>query len=206
MTIVNSSFILPNGDDLETGTLTYMRTDLLRSASGSAIVTPAETPVNIVDGVGNAASLEPGPYEVRVEADWYLDTHKIVVPPPAAEPAELMDLIEEYQEYEPPVIGEVQQLVAQVQGLATAQDEAVAALAADTDSETRATLDATYAPAAPAVAVTRDANGRVQSVTENGITETYTRDALGWVATITRGSAATQTVSRDTSGRVVGIA
>lgn len=203
MTVVNSSFILPNGDDLETGTLTYMRNDLLRSASGSAIVTPAETEVSIVDGVGNAASLEPGPYDVRVEADWYLDTHKIVVPETG--PAELMDLIEEYQTYEPPVVGKVQQLVTQVEGLATAQDEAVAALAADEDSETKAVLDATYAPAFATTGITYNGDGSVATVTENGVTTSYTYNGDGSVATDTR-AGVTRTYTYDGSGNLTGIA
>ncbi|MCQ4119901.1 hypothetical protein [Rhodococcus tibetensis] len=144
MTIVNSSFILPTGEDLETGTLTYTRTDLLAGAGG-AIVAPIETVVNIVDGDGASPDIQSGPYEVRVEAGWYLDTFKIVVP--ATGPVDLMDLIEEFVTYEPQVIGQVQQLVAQAQGLAAAQDEAIAAKLADPDSETRTTANSIYAPA-----------------------------------------------------------
>lgn len=58
---------------------------------------------------------------------------------------------------------------------------------------------------APVLAVTRDATGRISSITQDGVTETYTRDAVGRVATLTVG-AVTRTVTRDVTGRIQAVA
>jgi hypothetical protein len=200
VTIVNSTFILPTGAELSSGTITYSMPDLRRSAGGSAIVTPDDIDVAVVDGVAAAEDLEPGPYEVRVAAGWFLNTYQIVVPETG--PAELMDLIEEFVTYEPQVVGQVQQLVAQAQGLSTAQDEAVADLVAP-GTATKTALDATYAPAFADTGITYNPDDSVATVTENGVTTSYTYNPDGTVATDTRDGVTRQYTYTD--GNLTGI-
>lgn len=67
-----------------------------------------------------------------------------------------------------------------------------------------AELAASFVGANPDVTIERNPDGSVASVSENGVTETYTRDALGRVDTITR-DGVTKTILRDLAGNVTGV-
>ncbi|MFE5699992.1 hypothetical protein [Rhodococcus koreensis] len=66
-----------------------------------------------------------------------------------------------------------------------------------------AALSATYAPAFPDTTITYS-GGNVATVTDNGITTTYTYNADGTVATDTR-DGVTRTYTYDGSGNLTGI-
>lgn len=84
-------------------------------------------------------------------------------------------------------------------------DAGIAALVDDPTSETKATLDTTYAPSFPDTGITYDGSGNVQTVTENGVTTTYTYNPDGSVHTDTR-LGVTRTYTYDGSGNLTGIA
>lgn len=65
-------------------------------------------------------------------------------------------------------------------------------------------LSATFAGVVPTL-ITRDALGRISSVTENGVTESYTRDAQGQIKTVIR-SGNTFAVNRTPLGQIEGTA
>jgi len=68
---------------------------------------------------------------------------------------------------------------------------------------TKAVGDATYAPAFPDTTITYS-GGNVATVTDNGITTTYTYNADGTVHTDTR-DGVTRTYTYDGSGNLTGI-
>jgi carbon monoxide dehydrogenase subunit G len=72
-------------------------------------------------------------------------------------------------------------------------------------SDASTALRAALESRAPVLAVTRDATGRIATLTQDGTTESYTRDATGRVATLTVG-AVTRTVTRDATGRIQAVA
>ena len=169
------------GDIAATGTVT-ISSEPRSSATGGYIDGRAKK-ASITAGTMTALEVEPGPVKVAVAVGSSYDTFKAVVPEDG--PVTLADLKEQTYVYEPVVIGQVQQLVAQVEGLSTAQDEAVADLVAP-GTETKAALDATYAPAFADTGITYNPDDSVATVTENGITTSYTYNPDGTVATDTR--------------------
>lgn len=210
MTIVRASFVDGVRVPLGSGTITYTPTRPLPSTEdASKTVMPVHAQASVTAGVVQDKDLNPGPYEVRIsiETEWFLETYQIIVP--EAGPVNLMDLVEETTEYQPPVVGAVSALrdeviaaAAAVEGLSTAQDAAVADLLAP-GTETRTVLDGTYAPVVADAVLTRDGAGRISSAIENGVTVTYTRDPQGRIASETR-NGKTTTYTRDGAGRVSG--
>jgi YD repeat-containing protein len=69
---------------------------------------------------------------------------------------------------------------------------------------TDAALRAAFVRYAPTASITRDAAGRISSVTQDGVVEVYSRDTNGRVTAVTRGGV-TRTVARDAAGRVQGV-
>ena len=171
MTIVRASFVDGVRIPLGSGTITYTPTHPLPSTvDATKTVMPVHAEAAVTAGVVQEKDLNPGPYSVRIaiEGDaWFLETYQIIVP--ESGPVNLMDLVEETTEYQPPVVGAVtvlrNEVVAaadRVEGLSTAQDAAVADLVAP-GTATKAVLDGTYAPGSgagsPAAALTT-ATGR----------------------------------------------
>lgn len=133
MTVVKASFVNGVRVPIGGGTVTYTP-DRLRAtvADASKTVTPVEVVAEIVAGVAQDRDLEPGPYSVRIEVEWFLETYPIIVP--AAGPVQLIALIDDSTPYEPPVLSLVKQYRDQAQqasAIAVAAAEGVAGISED---------------------------------------------------------------------------
>lgn len=108
MTVVKASFVNGVRVPIGGGTITYVP-DHLRplKADPAKTVAPIEVVAEIVAGVAVDKDLDPGPYSVRIEVEWFLETYPIVVP--EAGPVQLIDLIEDSTQYAPPVVSLVKQ-------------------------------------------------------------------------------------------------
>ncbi|RVW06214.1 hypothetical protein [Rhodococcus spongiicola] len=103
MTSVAAHFVLPNGTDLSSGTITFTPTELRRAGTDD-ILTPEPIEVTVSsDGVADSPDLVPGGYTVRVESGWFTEVYTIVVPD-SDESVDLMDLIEQFAEVPDPLV------------------------------------------------------------------------------------------------------
>lgn len=133
MTVVKASFVNGVRVPIGGGTITYTP-DRIRAtaADSSKTVAPVEVTAEIVTGVAQDKDLEPGPYSVRIEVEWFLETYPIIVP--AAGPVQLIALIDDSTPYEPPVVSLVKQYRDQAQqasAIAVAAAEGVAGIGED---------------------------------------------------------------------------
>lgn len=104
MTSVTAHFVLPNGVNLTSGTITFTPTGL-RRAGADAILTPDPVEVDVsTGGVATSPDLFPGGYTVKVEAAWFLEVYPIVVPDTG--PVDLMDLIQQFVHLPEPLVSE----------------------------------------------------------------------------------------------------
>ena len=129
----------------------------VRDASDASGIIGRKTVTAAVNATTGAftAELDPGVWDVRIKSgpagEKPLETRINV--PDTGTTLRLWPLIEAYVEQPTAVVNAAvaakeaaEAAAATAEGLSTAQDEAIAALAADTGSETRAALNATYAP------------------------------------------------------------
>ncbi|MDZ7910789.1 MAG: hypothetical protein U5O16_14565 [Rhodococcus sp. (in: high G+C Gram-positive bacteria)] len=133
MTVVKASFVNGVRVPIGGGTITYTPDRPRATVADSAkTVAPVDVTAEIVAGVAQDRDLEPGPYSVRIEVEWFLETYPIIVP--AAGPVQLMELIDDSTPYEPPVVSLVKQYRDQAQqasAIAVAAAEGVAGIGED---------------------------------------------------------------------------
>ena len=144
--------------ELADGTL-KVQSEKWRESSGSdATITPDPKTFAIVDGVLNATGIDPGRAKMLLQIG-SSTTKPLTVDIPDVATITLHELISSVATVDPPVASRVhtdrllaQQAAADAQeildlvGEGAVPDAAVAAKVTDTESETRAALDATYAP------------------------------------------------------------
>lgn len=133
MTVVKASFVNGVRVPIGGGTITYTPVRLRATVADAAkTVAPVDVTAEIVAGVAQDKDLEPGPYSVRIEVEWFLETFPIIVP--AAGPVQLIALIDDSTPYEPPVVSLVKQYRDQAQqasAIAVAAAEGVAGIGED---------------------------------------------------------------------------
>lgn len=133
MTVVKASFVNGVRVPIGGGTITYTPDRLRATVADTAkTVAPVDVTAEIVAGVAQDKDLEPGPYSVRIEVEWFLETYPIIVP--AAGPVQLIALIDDSTPYEPPVVSLVKQYRDQAQqasDIAVAAAEGVAGIGED---------------------------------------------------------------------------
>ncbi|NDK91023.1 hypothetical protein GYA93_15735 [Gordonia desulfuricans] len=181
MATLADTLTTPDSDAVVSGTIALTATRQ-RSAGGGKTLVKITYPIEVASSTYSAADIPAGEYDVieRLESDegiWGTEkAYKVVVPDDTGTWS-LRALREMYEG--PP--------------------------AADPDLFlTTEVGDSRYAPITPGVVITRDAAGRVASVTENGVTSTYSRDATGVISGYTRGSTA-MTITRTPTGAIAEI-
>lgn len=108
MTSVKASFVDGVRVPIGGGTITYTPTGLRATVADPAkTVAPIDIVAEITAGVAQDKDLEPGPYSVRIEVEWFLEMYSIVVPPTG--PVQLIELIDDSTPYEPQVVSLVKQ-------------------------------------------------------------------------------------------------
>ena len=153
----------------------------VRDASDSSGIIGRKTIPATIDQTTGAftVDLDPGTYDVRVKtgAPGEKPLEGRILVPDSATDIRLWPLLEAYV---PPAAATVYGVT-----LDAVTDAAIASNVSSGDSDTRAALDATYAPAFADTAITYDGDN-VDTVTAGGITTTYTYNPDGTVATDTR--------------------
>lgn len=206
--------------ELADGTLKVQSSRWRESSGSDATITPEPKTYAIVDGALTAAGIDPGRASLLLQIG-SSTTKPLTVDIPDVESITLHELISSVTTVDPPVATKVHQdrlaveaLVASAEGIAGAQDEAVAELVVP-GTETKAVLDATYATHKNlarnpdlliAGTITRDANGAATSapvVWPDGSPGTYTATTLSTAFpgavdayTITYGSPVTKTFTQ----------
>lgn len=185
MTVVKASFVDGIRVPLGGGTITYTPNYLRPSVvDPNKMVTPIDIEAEVAAGIAQDKDLEPGPYSVRIEVEWFLETYPIIVP--AAGPVQLIDLIEDSTPYEPPVVSLVKQYRDQAQ-----QASAIAVTAAEGVAGVGEDLEQIALDRAAAEAARDAAQGFAGSASESS--------GHAAVSAVSAGDSATLAGQRDTS-------
>ncbi|MBV6758343.1 hypothetical protein [Rhodococcus opacus] len=189
--------------DLLTGLLEVKALSPRKSFDAAATIGPAYREIDVTNGVIDPTEIEPGPIKVSARFDgWMQDFH----PNMPEDDVDFWDLIESTIPYTPEVQTAVhadrlaiEAAADRAEAVADAQDSAIADVVAS--GETKAVLDATYAPVYPATTAIAYSGGNVSSVTTDGVATTYTYNTDGTVATDTR-AGVTRSYTYDGSGNL----
>lgn len=158
MTLVKASFVDGVRVPIGGGTITYTPVGLRATVADPAkTVAPIDIVAEITAGVAQDKDLEPGPYSVRIEVEWFLEMYSIVVP--ATGPVQLIELIDDSTPYEPPVVS----LVKQYRDEAAASKAAAAGSAATADTSAAAASGSKTAAAGSATAAAGSASAAATS-------------------------------------------
>lgn len=225
MTVISDSIRSVSGvpDDRQ---ITFACSVLRDSDGGDAIVSTRFENVTPVDGEFTV-DLDPGPAEVVIR------NQKYVFVVPESGPSRLWPLIESYVPVVAPVVNAAvaarDAAVAAKDAAETILDQVEAGVVpddvvsrqklapavrteldgyitqAEADARVTAVGDNTYAPVFADATTITYSGGNVASVTENGVTTTFTYNPDGTVATDTR-AGVTRTYTYDGSGNLTGIA
>lgn len=108
------------------GIVTVTSTVLRPANSHSGIIAPVVSDqVAIRDGVFEITGLDPGPAQVEVQLGAWRDSWLVVIPD-SAEPVDLIDLIQQFEELSPPLVSQAWQAAA---ASARSRDESLEAAA-----------------------------------------------------------------------------